>query len=144
MAAVSTYTARVTREGRWWVVDVDGIGVTQARSLPDAQVMAADLVSALRDVDVAPSDVELLVDIGSDIVSAAHAAQQRARAAAKALAVAADDVRAQAQALRHTGFTGKDAAFVLGISEQRVSQLVGKSLAKGREAPAASPRRSVG
>jgi len=28
---MSAYTATATREGRWWVIDVDGVGVTQSR-----------------------------------------------------------------------------------------------------------------
>jgi len=31
MVAMSAYTATATREGRWWVIDVDGVGVTQSR-----------------------------------------------------------------------------------------------------------------
>ena len=33
MAPVSTYRATAHREGNWWVVEVDGIGVTQAFGL---------------------------------------------------------------------------------------------------------------
>src|SRR5665647_2164839 len=31
MVAMSAYTATATREGRWWVIDVAGVGVTQSR-----------------------------------------------------------------------------------------------------------------
>lgn len=42
---MNTYTAVVSREGRWWIVDVDGVGTTQARNLTEAQEMAVDLIA---------------------------------------------------------------------------------------------------
>jgi hypothetical protein len=124
MAAVTTYSAHATREGRWWVVDVEGVGVTQARTLPDAQIMAADLISALRNIEVAPTDVDIDVEVEGGLVMAARMAQEQARQAATAARAAAEEVSAQVRKLRERGLTGKDAAFVLGVSEQRISQLV--------------------
>ena len=43
---MTTYTATLTREGDYWVVDVKGIGVTQSRSLREAQIAAVDLIIA--------------------------------------------------------------------------------------------------
>jgi hypothetical protein len=50
MASLTTYRAVATREGRWWAVDVEGVGHTQGRDLGEARRMAADLVSIMRRV----------------------------------------------------------------------------------------------
>lgn len=43
--------ARVHREGPWYVIDVDGYGVTQAESALSTLRMARDLVAMVADVD---------------------------------------------------------------------------------------------
>jgi hypothetical protein len=47
MAESTIYTAHATKEERWWIVRVDGVGVTQAKNLREAQLMARDLVEAM-------------------------------------------------------------------------------------------------
>ncbi|HEX9335655.1 MAG TPA: hypothetical protein VF892_07205 [Pseudonocardiaceae bacterium] len=36
-----TYKASATREGRFWVIEVAGVGVTQGRTVPEAKEMTA-------------------------------------------------------------------------------------------------------
>ena len=50
-------TVTATRDGRWWSVEVEGIGFTQARNLSEVETMARDLVAVTLDVD--PSRVVL-------------------------------------------------------------------------------------
>ena len=52
MAPVSTYTATAHREGDWWVIDVEGVGVTQAKRLDQVEGMARDMVALMLDVDI--------------------------------------------------------------------------------------------
>ena len=47
MTGSKIYTAHVNKEERWWIVRVDGVGVTQAKNLREAQSMARDLVEAI-------------------------------------------------------------------------------------------------
>jgi hypothetical protein len=42
-----TVIANVHREGPWWVIDLPGIGVTQAERTEDIEHMARDLVESL-------------------------------------------------------------------------------------------------
>jgi hypothetical protein len=56
-----TYRAIVRCEGNWWIVAVEGIGVTQARRLEDVEDMARDLVASMEDVDTGTIDVEAKV-----------------------------------------------------------------------------------
>jgi len=37
---MSTYRATATREGNWWVIDVEGVGITQSRTLAESHAWA--------------------------------------------------------------------------------------------------------
>lgn len=120
---MKTYTATATREGRYWVVDVEGVGVTQGRNLKDAQVMAADLVSIKLQVPIESFAVILTAVLDPDIERAiAEAKAATAEAEAKQREAAAKSRKA-VKRLKRSGLTGVDTATVLGVSAQRVSQL---------------------
>ena len=44
---MSDYTAIAVSEGDYWVIDVPGIGTTQADTVDDIEEMAVDLVTAM-------------------------------------------------------------------------------------------------
>jgi hypothetical protein len=58
---MASYTATAIREGDHWVVDVAGVGTTQADSVDDVEEMALDLVVAM--THTAPEEVHLQVRI---------------------------------------------------------------------------------
>ncbi|MCW2543068.1 MAG: hypothetical protein JWM40_620 [Frankiales bacterium] len=116
--------AKVSREGRFWLVEVSGVGVTQARRLDDAQAMAADLIAVMTGKRVAATDVNLEIDLPHGLAGHVRTARRKTSAAEEAQRKAAALLRDTARRLRRdAGLTGRDAAFVLGVSEQRVSQL---------------------
>jgi CRP-like cAMP-binding protein len=124
MAEVSGYTATAIREGRWWLIQVPGVGATQSRTLADAPAMARDLIAAVRDVPA--RDVTVTVE-----PMLAEGLQQEVREARAAVAdlddkqrLAAALSRKAACDLKAYGLTGADTATVLGVSPQRVSQLM--------------------
>jgi CRP-like cAMP-binding protein len=124
MAAVSDYTATAAREGRWWLIEVPGVGATQSRTLAGAPMMARDLIAAVRDVPA--RDVTVTVE-----PVLAEGLQQEVREARAAVAdldnkqrLAAALSRKAARDLKAHGLTGADTATVLGVSPQRVSQLM--------------------
>ena len=47
MTEFTIYTAHATKEEMWWIVRVDGVGVTQAKNLDEAHFMAKDLIEAM-------------------------------------------------------------------------------------------------
>ena len=57
---MNTCRAVATREGRWWAVDVEGVGHTQGRDLGEARRMAADLVSIMRGVPEESIEINLV------------------------------------------------------------------------------------
>jgi hypothetical protein len=58
---MADYTATAICEGDHWVIDVPGIGTTQADSVDDLDEMALDLVIAM--THTAPEEVHVRVDI---------------------------------------------------------------------------------
>jgi hypothetical protein len=58
---MADYTATAIREGDYWVIDVPGVGTTQADSIDDIEEMAVDLVTAM--THSTPQDVHVHVRI---------------------------------------------------------------------------------
>jgi hypothetical protein len=58
---MAEYTATAVREGDLWVIDVPGVGTTQADSIDDIEKVAVDLVLAT--THTAPDDVHVQVVI---------------------------------------------------------------------------------
>lgn len=110
------------REGRWWVVHVKGVGVTQGRTVREARSMAADLVRIVTGEDEPRVEVDFRV---GDIDATAEAARVRqlVAEAREAQEAAGLEQRAVVHKLLRSGLTGSDVAAVLGVSPQRVSQL---------------------
>ena len=131
MVAVKKYQAVARRDGRFWLVDVEGVGLTQGRNLQDARDMAADLVETMTGK---PGDINFIVDLPAPLAAGLGKAKADIRQAEQALQQAAEEVRRVAAALRTTqGLTGKDVAFVLEVSEQRASQLLSTSKVRPKE-----------
>ena len=58
---MADYTATAICEGDHWVIDVPGIGTTQADSVDDLEEMALDLVIAM--THTAPEEVHVRMSI---------------------------------------------------------------------------------
>ncbi len=116
-----TRTATAVREGRFWVVDVPGVGVTQGRSVREARAMATDLVEAMTG---RTEDVDVHFELPDDVREAVDHARATTAEAARLASVAADEYR---QAVRDLvvdrGMSKADVAALLQVSQQRVSQL---------------------
>lgn len=65
MAAMKTYHAEVTRDGKWWSIHVPEIDrTTQARNRGEIELMARDLIAIMEDVP--PSSFALDVAINPE------------------------------------------------------------------------------
>jgi hypothetical protein len=121
------YDVEVTREGRWWMISIPALdGLTQARRLDEVEDMARSYISV--DTDAPPSTVELgkvSIWVGTDEVNTAHDEIAALRAEARAAEErAAERAREVANRLAAADVPVRDIAAVLGVSHQRVSQLV--------------------
>src|SRR6266508_3915075 len=85
-----TYRATVQRDGKSWLVRVDGVGATQARHLRELDIMTTDLVAVMKDVDPAEVHVDyefvLPVSVREHLERAANLREQSARAQSDAAA----------------------------------------------------------
>jgi CRP-like cAMP-binding protein len=122
MVAMSAYTATATREGRWWVIDVDGVGVTQSRTLAEAHTWAQGRVEAV--TGKAGADVIVTPSVPDGTVDQVRDAQALMAHADAELRRAAEEIRDAARNMLQIGMSQQDAAIILGVSRQRVSQLL--------------------
>lgn len=121
-----SFEATVTREGRWWMIAVPALdAVTQALSLTDVQLMATDVVAALLDVDPDDVTVSLSYELPASVASRWREAEalraQAEETEKRAAALRRDAVRTL---LAETHRSQAEAGVVLGLSKQRIQQLV--------------------
>lgn len=133
-----TYDVLAKRWRRGWELHISGIGVTQSRSLADAEAMARDYIALDLEVPENSFDVRITPEIGGGVDERIKRTREEIRAAARAQSKAAESSRVLVRELRELGLSGKDTAAVLGISPQRVSQL---SRPHAVKTAASTPRR---
>ncbi len=100
------------------------MGVTQSRSLGDAERMARDYIETLTDRDTGSDQVIITPEVGSGLDEAVRAARDAVAAADRARREAAARVRQVVQELRQAGLSGRDIADLMHVSAQRVSQFL--------------------
>lgn len=136
-----TYKATVTRDGKWWMVEVpelDGYvtpsgsvnvgAVTQARRLAEVASQAKDFICTV--TDAAPSEVGVDVTVtvdGIDVTGRAAKVVEDRELADQYAAAAAAEARELARDLAAAGVAVRDVGEVLGVSFQRAQQLISTS-----------------
>jgi hypothetical protein len=132
---MKTYEAVVTREGRWWMIEIPELdGLTQARRLDEVEKVAREYVAVTLDlpmsqVAVAVSRIEVA---GQDLLEAKVLVDDLRTQAQQLEGLIAELARSFASAMTEAGVPVRDVCTVLGVSHQRVSQLV-------QAAPATQP-----
>lgn len=121
-----TYDVQVTREGRWWMIEVPALDLlTQARRVSEIEDQAVSIIAM--ELDVPASQVEVVVrsvKVGDvDALVLAQEARRLRSEAEAAEARAAEATAAAARSLAKVAPT-RDVGEFLGVSHQRVSQLV--------------------
>jgi hypothetical protein len=125
MVAVKQFSATANREnGRWWVVDVEGVGVTQGRTTVEAERMASGLIEALLDLPPAEFTVDVIFYPPGELAEQVREARAETERAAEAQRRAAEKSRAAVRSLLDAGMSKQDAARILKVAPQRISQLV--------------------
>lgn len=117
-----TYEVKAVRWDHGWELHIKGIGVTQSRTLAEAESMVRDYLELDDQPDAATAQVVIRPDLGG-VESVAYAARQKLSTAQVAQAEAARASREAVKALLGIGLSTSDAAAVMGVSKSRVSQL---------------------
>lgn len=119
---MNRYHVTVQPGERYWILNVEGIGLTQARSLAEVNAMAEDLIAAMADDHNVALDIDLrLPDSVQHHLTSAHMFRQQESDARSA---AAQETRAAARELSSTGLALRQIGEVLGVSRQRVHQML--------------------
>lgn len=126
---MATYRVDVERDGRFWLLRVPEVGVTQARHLREVETMARDLALV---TDQEPSTFELEVHVAIPAATRRHLQRaERLRNQARELqSKAAEELRAAARELSRSGMPLRDIGQMLGVSYQRAHQLVSSDLSR--------------
>jgi len=114
IAGTDTYNVTAKRWKHGWELPIDGVGVTQSRTLDTAEQMVRDYIETLTDQDVSRDTIVITPDLGDlgrkvttvrELLAAADRQQQEARSSYRALA--AD--------LRAAGLSVSDTAAILVV-----------------------------
>lgn len=122
----------VTREGTLWVALIDGVGATDVEHFSDLDVEVRDYVAGMTDAEPGDFGIHWRYEVnGRDVTNALArfmAAERELRevmAAEATKAAERDAARLDAiNAVRSAGLSQRVAADVVGLSHQRVHQLV--------------------
>lgn len=121
---MTTYTVQAKHWTHGWELHIDGIGVTQARNLGEAEQMVRDYIETLTDRETTGDEVVITPRVGGGLDEETQAARNAVAAAERAVREAAEWQRKVAERLRAAGLSGRDIAEILRVSAQRVSQLL--------------------
>jgi len=127
---MTTYRVTVTRDDDVWAAVIDGlpprvIGATDVERFCDLEAEVRDLVAALTGADLDSFGLEWRLMIGNRDVAAEVVALSRAETALKDALAARDEARRTVlKALATAGLSQGAIGDVLGVSHQRVHQLL--------------------
>ena len=129
MASTQGYLVRAVRWARGWelhIADASGaaVGVTQVRRLSGAEAMVRDYLA----LDTGREPESFVVQITPEVPGGLSREVAAIRADQQAVVVRQAELAAQARALarrlKEAGLTGSEVGAVMGVSEQRASQLL--------------------
>lgn len=122
---MKSYHAVATRDGKYWVVHIPELGhYTQARNIPEVDVMARDLIALVLGVPPDSFQVEREIDLPDNVRHHLELADKYAGEAAWFQSEAATERRFAAREMKAAGMTVRDIGAALGISHQRAQQLI--------------------
>jgi hypothetical protein len=118
----TTYNVTAKRWKHGWELHIDGVGVTQSRTLETAKQMVRDYIETLTDKDVSSNAVVIVPELGA-LDRKVRIVREQLAAADRQQQDARNSYRQLAADLRAAGLSVSDTATILGVSRGRVSQL---------------------
>ena len=132
------YTAIAERSDGWWAVTIEALpGVfTQARRLDQVADLAADAIGLWLEKDPKTIAVTVETRLPEDLQRAVDIARAAREAAERASIHAATSTTSAVASLSTSGLSMRDTGIIIGVSYQRVGQLVEGSAGTKRKLPA--------
>lgn len=124
---MKTYQVDVAKDEGWWIMHARiprTIIYSQAKRISDIEPMIRDAIAGVLDVSPESFAIELTFDLDSDVLDQVSRAREASVEAAQVQERASRESRAAVKALRKEGLTLKEAGYFLGVSPQRVAQLI--------------------
>ncbi len=122
---MKTYRVNVTRDGRFWHIRVPELNrSTQARRYKDISLMATDLIEIMTGLAAQDFDLHIEMHLPTDVQDHLARSEKLRAEAERKNSEAAREKRAAVRALLAQGLSQREAGELLGMSFQRVSQLV--------------------
>jgi predicted RNase H-like HicB family nuclease len=121
------FKARCVRSGRWWAIRVPELpGVhSQAKTLDQAEGMAVEAISLFLEVDPNSISVEIEPELPPELQADVERARRlRSEAEARQQEAVAVTAEAAAELVQRAHLSLRDAGRILGVSHQRVAQLL--------------------
>ena len=124
-AETRVYEVTAARDGKWWYFRIPELDTSgQARTLEEVPFEATDIIATWLRVDESEVGVKLTVELPAEIESRLAEANQREEVGRVAVCDAARLRREAVVMLKEQGLSQKDTSRVLGVSPQRVNQLI--------------------
>jgi len=121
------YRVTAARAGRWWTVNVRELSAvhTQARRLDMVESMAREAIALALRTPQDSFDIAMQTDLASlgSIRAPVEEALSARKASERALEHASASMRRAVQEIRSAGYSARDAGMLLGLSNQRISQI---------------------
>ncbi len=145
---MKTYQVIAARSGQWWSIEarVPRASVwTQTRRIDQIDATVREAIALALDVSSDTFDVAVQIEMPGDLTGDVNIANAVASIADIAQESASVARRAVALKLQEQGFTVRDIGQVLGLSSQRISQLISGDVAvsKDPESPMAHVRNQL-
>ena len=124
---MKNYNVTVTREGKWWMIDVPAIdGLTQAHRLSEIKDMAVSLIAITLDVPASKVGVNIVAIIvdGTDLVERRREIDNEREAARQAEGKVSELMVDLVRKLNADHVPLRDIGEAVGVSFQRVHQLL--------------------
>ena len=126
-ALANDYRVEVVRSGAWWAITVpalDGV-FSQTKRLDQVEDSAREAISLMLNVDESEiGALDVVVTPPAGVADLLDALQESTVAADEAARLAAATRREVAELLRAEGLPLRDVGVLIGVSHQRVSQLL--------------------
>jgi len=129
VAQVTTYRVIATHEERFWLLSVPELDVvTQARTLDRAEATVRDLIAVWLDVPADSFAVEVEPRLDDEWTKLLRETKDARATADKASARASELLRTSVTTLHDAGLSAREVGSLVGISYQRVQQLLAKGI----------------